>query len=71
VVGAAVDLRVLNPVDPANHKTLVIGSLLIAVAMVSKFAAGYAPFWLKGNKKVIGVGMIPRGEVGLILPRWG
>ncbi len=26
----------------------------------------YAPFWFKGRKHVIGIGMIPRGEVGLI-----
>ena len=71
VVGAAVDVSVLNPIDPANRQTLVIGGLLIAVAVVGKFAAGYAPFWFKGNKKVIGVGMIPRGEVGLIFAQMG
>jgi Kef-type K+ transport system membrane component KefB len=40
-------------------------------AVIGKFAAGYAPFWLKANKKVIGVGMIPRGEVGLIFAQMG
>jgi Kef-type K+ transport system membrane component KefB len=44
---------------------------LIVAAVVGKFAAGYAPFWLKANKKVIGVGMIPRGEVGLIFAQTG
>lgn len=70
-VGAAVDVRVLNPVDPANWQTLMVGSLLIVAAVVGKFLAGYAPFWFKGNKKVIGVGMIPRGEVGLIFAQMG
>lgn len=70
-VGAAVDVRVLNPVAPANRQTLIVGGLLIAAAMVGKFLAGYAPFWFKGNKKVIGVGMIPRGEVGLIFAQMG
>ncbi len=71
VVGAAVDVRVLNPVDPANWQTLEVGGLLIVAAVVGKFLAGYAPFWFKGNKKVIGVGMIPRGEVGLIFAQMG
>lgn len=70
-VGAAVDVRVLNPVDPANRQTLMVGGLLIVAAVVGKFLAGYAPVWFKGNKKVIGVGMIPRGEVGLIFAQMG
>jgi len=70
-VGAAVDVRVLNPIDPANRATLEIGGLLIVAAVFSKFVAGYAPFWFRGNKKVIGVGMIPRGEVGLIFAQTG
>ena len=40
-------------------------------AVVGKFLAGYAPFWFTGNKKAIGVGMIPRGEVGLIFASMG
>ena len=70
-VGAAVDVRVLNPVNPANRQTLTVGGLLIVVAILGKFLAGYAPIWFKGNKKVIGVGMIPRGEVGLIFAQMG
>ena len=70
-VGAAVDLSVLNPLDPANRTTLLIGGLLIVAAVVGKFLAGHAPFWFRGNKNVIGVGMIPRGEVGLIFAQMG
>jgi Kef-type K+ transport system membrane component KefB len=70
-VGASVDVRVLNPVDPANWQTLLVGGLLIVAAVVGKFMAGYAAFWIKANKKVIGVGMIPRGEVGLIFAQMG
>ncbi len=65
-VGASVDVRSL-----ADSSTLVIGGLLIVVAVASKFAAGYAPYWFKGDKRVIGVGMIPRGEVGLIFAQAG
>jgi Kef-type K+ transport system membrane component KefB len=71
VVGASVDVRVLNPFDPANQRTLLVGGLLIVAAVAGKFLAGYAPYWFKGNKKVIGVGMIPRGEVGLIFGQVG
>jgi Kef-type K+ transport system membrane component KefB len=70
-VGAAVDVRVFNPLDPANHQTLLIGGLLILAAVAGKFVAGYAPFWFPGKKSVIGVGMIPRGEVGLIFAQMG
>jgi Kef-type K+ transport system membrane component KefB len=70
-VGAAVDVSVLNPLEPANRPTLLIGGLLILAAVVGKFLAGYAPVWFTGNKKVIGVGMIPRGEVGLIFAQTG
>lgn len=70
-VGAAVDVRVLHPLEPANHQTLLIGGLLIVAAVLGKWLAGYAPFWFKGNKHVIGVGMIPRGEVGLIFAQMG
>jgi Kef-type K+ transport system membrane component KefB len=70
-VGASVDVRVFNPIDPSNHSTLLIGGILIVVAVVGKFVAGYAAPWFKGRRNVIGVGMIPRGEVGLIFARMG
>jgi len=70
-VGAQVDLRVLNPFDPVHRQSLLIGSLLIFVAVIGKFASGYAPFWFRGKKSVIGVAMIPRGEVGLIFAQVG
>ena len=70
-VGAAVDVSVLNPLDSANHRILMLAGLLTVVAVIGKFAAGYAPFWFQGNKALIGVGMIPRGEVGLIFAGMG
>jgi Kef-type K+ transport system membrane component KefB len=70
-VGAAVDVRVLNPLDPANGQTLLVGGLLLVAAVLGKFFAGYAPFWFRGKKHVIGIGMVPRGEVGLIFAQIG
>lgn len=71
VVGAAVDLRSINPLDAANHRALLIAGLLTLAAIAGKFVSGYAPFWVRANKPLIGVGMIPRGEVGLIFAQKG
>jgi Kef-type K+ transport system membrane component KefB len=71
MVGAEVDVSVLNPLDPANHRTLAVAGVLTLVAVAGKFAAGYAPFWFKGRKAVVGAGMVPRGEVGLIFAQMG
>lgn len=65
-VGAAVDIGTLGDV-----KVLAIGAALIVVGVLGKFLAGYAPFWFSGRKSLIGIAMIPRGEVGLIFARMG
>ena len=70
-VGASVDLSALDPFQPASRFALVTGGVLIVVGVAGKLAAGYAPFWFRGNKTVIGVGMVPRGEVGLIFAQMG
>jgi Kef-type K+ transport system membrane component KefB len=65
-VGAAVKLSAF-----AEARTLAVGGALIAVGVAGKYAAGYAPWWFRGNKRLIGVAMIPRGEVGLIFAQTG
>jgi Na+:H+ antiporter len=65
-VGAALDVRSL--IQP---NTLFVGGLLLVVAIVGKVAAGYSPWWYRGNKLLVGVGMVPRGEVGLIFAQLG
>lgn len=70
-VGASVDVTALDPLDPANHRTLLVAAVLTATAVAGKFAAGYAPFWFRGRKSLVGAGMIPRGEVGLIFAQMG
>lgn len=65
-VGAQVDL--LSLVDA--RVSLVAGAL-ITVGVAGKFAAGFAPWWFRGNKVLIGLAMIPRGEVGLIFAQMG
>ncbi|AMV39263.1 cation:proton antiporter [Planctomyces sp. SH-PL62] len=70
-VGASVDLSALDPRTPEARTALGVGAMLIVTGVVGKLAAGYAPFWFRGDKRVIGVGMVPRGEVGLIFARMG
>ena len=65
-VGASVDLAALM-----TQEALVIGSLLILVGVVGKVLAGFAPWWFKGDKLLVGVALVPRGEVGLIFAKLG
>lgn len=66
-VGAKTDLGVLNPAIPSNREGLVMAVFLIAVAIIGKIVTGWAVFGQPGiNRLAIGVGMIPRGEVGLV-----
>ena len=66
-VGAKTDLGVLNPTIPANREGLLMAVFLIVVAILGKVVTG-ATVWGKEkiNRLAIGVGMIPRGEVGLV-----
>lgn len=67
VVGAKTDVSVLNPFDPNNREGLIIATFLVVVAILGKVATGLAIFGQPGiNRLAIGIGMIPRGEVGLV-----
>lgn len=65
-VGASVDVRTF-----ANPGMLAAGAALTVVGVLGKVAAGYAPWWFRGRKLLIGVAMVPRGEVGLIFAQMG
>lgn len=65
-VGAAVDLGAMR--DPS---ALAIGGVLLTIGIAGKLVAGYAPFWLPMRNTMVGVAMIPRGEVGLIFAQMG
>jgi Kef-type K+ transport system membrane component KefB len=66
-VGARTDVSVLNPFNPDNREGLIIATFLIVVAILGKVVTGLAVFGQPGiNRLAIGVGMIPRGEVGLV-----
>ena len=64
-IGAAVDFRSMSA-----HFVLV-GLALTLVGVIGKVAAGFVA-WKRGLRRlIIGVGMIPRGEVGLIFAQIG
>jgi Kef-type K+ transport system membrane component KefB len=65
-VGASVNLRLLDPSSPAARGTLVVAGALTLIAIVGKLVAGWAAPWVAMRRLVVGVGMVPRGEVGLI-----
>ena len=65
-VGSSVNLRLLDPTREGSSGVLVIAAALTGLAIIGKVAAGWAAPWAGFRRVVVGVGMIPRGEVGLI-----
>ncbi len=63
-VGMKVQPAMLNPF--AENAQFGIALLLTAVAVASKLAAGLAVYKQGVRRWPVGVGMVPRGEVGLI-----
>ena len=67
LIGTGMDLSVLNPFDPANREGLIVAAFLLTVAIAGKVAAGWSYVSKEPtNRLVVGLGMMPRGEVGLI-----
>ena len=64
-VGAAIDVRTLR------SQFLLIGVGLAAIAIVGKLLAGFAATGRGLRRSIVGVGMIPRGEVSLIFAQIG
>jgi Kef-type K+ transport system membrane component KefB len=69
-VGAAVNVKLLNPFVAENRPALLLGLLLTVIGFLGKFAAGFCA-WGKVRRAFIGAGMVPRGEVGLIFASVG
>lgn len=63
-IGMKVEPALLNPFG--EQAQLGIALLLTAVAIVSKLATGLAVYQKAVRRWAVGVGMVPRGEVGLI-----
>lgn len=72
IVGARIDLGVLNPANPSNREGLLIATFLVVVTILGKVVAGFTVFGqTQINRLAIGVGMIPRGEVVLVFAAVG
>jgi Kef-type K+ transport system membrane component KefB len=70
-IGAELNVMLLNPMRPENLPVLALGFSLLAIAIIGKVAAGWAVPWRKFNRAAVGLGMMPRGEVGLIFANIG
>jgi Kef-type K+ transport system membrane component KefB len=66
LMGNKVDMFAFNPFVAANREVLFLVVVLFIVAFVGKATAGFAVFKKGINKLLVGVSMVPRGEVGLI-----
>ena len=65
-IGIAADVE--RFIDPT---VLGIAGVLVVVAIVGKLASSLALFNAPGDKMLVGLGMLPRGEVGLIFATIG
>ena len=65
-VGSSVNLELLNPAREGAGAILGVAAVLTLLAILGKLAAGWAAPWVSFRRLVVGVGMVPRGEVGLI-----
>ncbi len=72
VVGARMDISVLNPLVPENWEGLIMASFSMVVAIAGKVVTGLGMFGQPEiNRLVIRVGMVPRSEVGLVFAAIG
>ena len=71
-VGIAININIFNPLNPDNYTTLLIIAVLTVIAVITKILPAYIVKLEKNvNQKLIGLGMVPRGEVGLIFAAMG
>ena len=71
ILGLSVNLRVFNPFSVGARGSLVLAAALILVAVTMKMLAGLGVLRRGISRVVVGIGMIPRGEVGLIFASIG
>ncbi|MSO37728.1 MAG: hypothetical protein EXQ69_05685 [Acidimicrobiia bacterium] len=65
-IGIAVDVGAFF-----DGQVLAIASALLVVAVIGKLAASWGAVGTPGDRWIIGLGMLPRGEVGLIFATIG
>ncbi|MFI5210266.1 MAG: cation:proton antiporter [Gemmatimonadales bacterium] len=70
-VGAALDLSLLNPATPGAGALLATAGVLTVIAVLGKLLTGWGAPWQPFDRLTVGLGMVPRGEVGLIFADLG
>jgi len=70
-VGAGANIRLLDPRVPGTVPILSLAVALTVIAVAGKVVAGWAAPWQPFRRLAVGVGMVPRGEVGLIFADMG
>jgi Kef-type K+ transport system membrane component KefB len=71
-VGAPVNVHLFVPgSEDFNVTVLVVGLILTVIAIIGKLVSGLAVRRPDTDKLLVGVGMVPRGEVGLIFASIG
>ncbi|XVJ51710.1 MAG: hypothetical protein HEQ32_06395 [Vampirovibrio sp.] len=70
-IGMQLNLGLFNPFIPGQLKILGLALILTLLAVVTKGVVGFVLRDQSLNRAVIGMGMIPRGEVGLIFVQVG
>lgn len=71
LIGAAVDLSHFNPLNPQNRPVFTLAGGLLAAAVLGKLVSGFGAVGKGINRSAVGIGMLPRGEVGLIFAAVG
>ena len=71
LAGAKVGLVRFHPLLPGAWLLYAFSAALVALAVAGKVASGWAARGGGLNRLAVGVGMIPRGEVGLIFAQIG
>ncbi|MEN6584205.1 MAG: cation:proton antiporter [Armatimonadota bacterium] len=70
-LGFSVRPQLFNPAAPGGWHTILVAGVLVIAAVIGKVAAGYCARVPGLNRLAVGVGMVPRGEVGLIFASLG
>ncbi len=70
-IGAQLDVGLLNPLNQENLPVLGMGGSLLGIAIIGKLVSGWSVPWRRFNRGAVGLGMMPRGEVGLIFANIG
>lgn len=69
VLGARVDLRQIA--GETAPLVLLVAAILSVAGILGKLMAGWGVVRVRASRYVVGVGMVPRGEVGLIFALFG